>query len=229
MKPVVGTTKQCLIIICVMLMTTCLFYSPASSSESIVMFGDSITAGWPYRRSNGNGCTDCGGYQYTLQYYLDTSGRDAMVYNWGVPGELSSSGVSRIGTVLSFTPANYVLIQEGTNDLLFYIDAATVAYNVYNMASKVISSGGIPIVGTLLPDSTRGAGYDWKGIALANAYIKFYVQSDSRVCLSTQHDAISDLWDAGYSYEGLHPNSWGYFIMGQQWYQDLSELKDCSY
>lgn len=189
----------------------------------IVAFGDSITAGYPYL-TVGNGCTNCGGYELFLQYYLNWEGKGRTVYNYGVSGEylfLSgiNSGINRIDNVMAAVRPDDVLFMEGTNDLSFYVDPGTVAYNVYTAACKVLPWGGKPIVGLITPDTRYGA--DWKRIGKTNSYIKSYVGSDPRMCLIDQNSALAPYWNSGYNYDKLHPNYYGYWLMGLYWYYAL--------
>lgn len=207
------------------LMAGCLFFHGADlkrawAAEKIVAFGDSITAGKPYLRT-GNGCTSCGGYEIFLQYFLDWEGQGRKIYNYGVSGEdLVFDGVNRIDSVMAATRANYVLIMEGTNDLGHYVDPATVAYNVYYVAYKVLQWGGKPVVGTITPDTRYGSS-DWKNISAANTYIRNYVSSTPLMCLSDQYSAIAPYWNSGYNYDKLHPNYYGYWIMALTWYYSM--------
>ena len=111
---------------------------------------------------------------------------------------------------------------EGTNDLTFYVDPGTVAYMVYAMAWRIQYWGAIPIIATITPDSRAGAGIDWKNVENTNALIRYYVAVDPTVCLSDQSTAITPYWDYGYNYDGLHPNWWGYYIIAQTWFSDLT-------
>ena len=115
----------------------------------------------------------------------------------------------------------HVLIMEGTNDLsLLYIDPLTVAYNVYLAAYKAMLWGAKPIVGTITPDTRYG--WDWKKVGVTNSYIKQFVGSTKQMCLSDQNSAIAPYWNSGYNYDKLHPNYYGYWIMGLNWYYALS-------
>lgn len=199
----------------------------ARATETVIAFGDSITAGWPYKMDDGDGCYYCGGYEIFLQDFLDYAGRDAAVYNYGVPGEYTGQALNRIDGVMASTNPDYVLLMEGTNDLAFYVDPQSVVYNLYWMSWKVIMWGAKPILATITPDTRNGL--DWKGIGAANDWIRYYVSNDPLICLSDQDLAIKDYWDYGYNYDGLHPNWWGYWIMAATWYDDLLTLKECGY
>jgi lysophospholipase L1-like esterase len=195
------------------------FAKNKTTGNKIVAFGDSITAGYPYLKV-GNGCTNCGGYELFLQYYLDWDGQGSKVYNYGSSGEyLTFSGINRISSVLASARPNYVLFMEGTNDLSAYVDPATVAYNVYYAAYKVLAAGAKPIVGLITPDTRYGS--DWKRVGKTNNYIKNYVGSTPLMCLSDQNSGLAPYWNSGYNYDKLHPNYYGYWIMGIYWYYAL--------
>lgn len=197
------------------------------ATETIVAYGDSITAGWPYQTYNGNGCSNCGGYELIFQNFLNWTSQDKVILNYGVPGELTGEGYNRIDWVMSATLPQYVLLMEGTNDLTFYVDPGTVAYMIYAMASRIRLWGAIPIVATITPDTRYGA--DWKNVGYTNELIKYYVSVDPTICLSDHSTAIAPYWDYGYSYDGLHPNWWGYYIMAWTWFLDLTTLQQCYY
>ena len=213
------------IAICCFIALSGMLPDKSRAGGTVVAFGDSITAGYPYLK-NGNGCVNCGGYEPYLQYYLDWwDGSGRYVYNYGVGGEyLTFQGINRIDSVMAATyPAEYVLIMEGTNDLAFYFDPATIAYYLYAVAARVTLWGATPIVATLTPDTRYG--WDWKNISTTNAYIKSYVNSNPLMCLSDQYAALAPYWSYGYSYDGLHPNYYGYWLMGVNWYYAIAACK----
>ncbi|WP_417909092.1 SGNH/GDSL hydrolase family protein [Candidatus Electronema sp. PJ] len=218
------TTRKLIIALCgVLVLQGAICRAATVDSRKIVAFGDSITAGYPYLKV-GKGCTNCGGYELFLQYYLDWEGKGRKVYNYGVSGEyVVFQGINRIDSVMAATRPKHVLLMEGTNDLSLYIDPATVAYNIYVVAYKVLLWGGKPIVGTITPDTRYGQ--DWKRVGKTNSYIKSYVKATPQMCLSDQNSAIAPYWNSGYNYEKLHPNYYGYWIMGLNWYYALYYCK----
>lgn len=204
------------------------FPTRSQATEVVVTFGDSITAGWPYMQQDGNGCYNCGGYQYYLQYFYNVLGQDKIVYNYGNPGEYVEEGMARIDSVMAANyPVDYVLLMEGANNLTFFADPGYVAYLLYWVAVRVSQWGAIPVLATITPDNRHGV--DWKNVGVANAYIKYYVQSNPWICLSDQHAAIAPYWGYGYDYDGLHPNWYGYWVMGATWYWDVETLNYCNY
>jgi len=184
-----------------------------AETYTVDAFGDSITAGWVGYTKDGNGCVGCGGYEPTLQTLLKGSGRDAVVKNWGKGGESTSSGASRIPKVLSLDNPRYVLLMEGTNDLLF-LSPDTVRRNMAYMVDVSLSRGVVPILGTITPDSRGG-----KPIAETNKELKkLAVEKD--IALADHYNALKDNWSS-LTADGLHPNSAGYQKMAQVWFDAM--------
>ena len=188
----------------------------------IVTIGDSITAGYPYYpRIEGNGCAPpCGGYQPMLQNLLRTAGKDVLVRNYGVRGAISADGAGRIEDILDSSNPTFVLIMEGTNDLLF-LSAETVRKNLAYMVDAAIARGEIPVLGTIPPDihnSTRNIG---KPIAKANALIR-QLANERNVALADHYDALISNWHE-LTWDGLHPNGKGYEVMARTWFKPLNE------
>ena len=194
-----------------------------AATDIVAAFGDSITTGWPYKTDNGDGCYNCGGYEIYLQDLFNQNNMDIAVFNYGVPGETAGDGLNRIDSVMLDSNADYVLLMEGTNDLSFFVDPATVAYMLYQMAWKVHLWGKKPILATITPDTRYGQ--DWKNVGIANSWIRYYARISSWIRLSNQYDAILPYWDQGYNYDGLHPNWSGYWIMARTWFHDLTGRK----
>ncbi len=83
----------------------------ANAQELIFLaFGDSITDGY------GDTSNPGGGYPTRLQRWLRQEGYDCVVESHGVGGETTSSGLSRIDSVLA-GGGDYLLLMEGTNDI----------------------------------------------------------------------------------------------------------------
>lgn len=191
--------------------------APTHAEQIIVdAFGDSITSGYPYFASNGNGCLPpCGGYEPELQRLLNSSGRDSAVKNFGVGGETSSSGLSRIDGVLSVSRPRYVLLLEGTNEL-YYFSPSTVRTNMSRMAEKALASGVVPVLGTLTPD-TR---YPSKPIASTNSLLR-ELAAEKGIPLADLYSATASNWSA-LTADGLHPNLTGYKVMAQTWFNAIA-------
>ncbi len=187
------------------------FQHTAFAIEKVVGFGDSITAGWPDVTTDQEG-SSVGGYEPPLEKMLIASGQQAVVLNYGHPGESTSEGDSRIQAVLDKEHPDVVLVMEGTNDL-WIVDTATVMTNLASMVDKVIKSGASPILATITPD-TRGD----KPVPQMNDIIRAWAKNNN-VKLADQYTALVDDWDflPLHSGDQLHPNQAGYDVIAQTW------------
>ena len=173
-------------------------------------FGDSITAGYTAYAADGNGClAPCGGYEPPLQTLLKTAGRDAIVRNWGKGGETTDNGASRVSSVLTGDKPRYILLMEGTNDLLF-LSPDTVRKNMAYMVDLSLARGVVPILGTITPDSRGG-----KPISQTNTLLK-ELAAQKKIALADLYAAVKDSWSS-LTADGLHPNRTGYTKIAQAW------------
>ena len=179
-------------------------------------FGDSITAGWVVYHWDGNGCVGCGGYEPVLQSLLKNAGRDAVVKNWGKGGEATNDGASRIDAVLSFEKPRYILLMEGTNDLLF-LSPQTVRANMAYMVDVSLKRGVVPVLGTITPDNRRG-----KPIVETNDLLR-ELASEKNIALADHYAAVAPNWSI-MTADGLHPNSAGYAKMAEVWYHAMKNV-----
>ena len=200
------------------LLTFFVFAPPSLHAGSLVVdaFGDSITSGVPYYTStSGNGCLPpCGGYEPALQTLLNSSGRTSTVRNYGVRGDTSADGLKRIDSVMATTSPNYILLLEGTNDILF-VSPYSVRSNLNLMVDKALARSSVPVVGTLTPDTITS----YKLINLTNTLLR-ELAAQKGVPLADLHSATAPNWSA-YTADGLHPNRTGYNVMARTWYNAM--------
>jgi lysophospholipase L1-like esterase len=193
---------------------------PVPIQPSIVLgFGDSITVGYPYITSEGNG-QRIGGYEPTLEAYLNSAGGSWQVLNYGVFGQTTMEGLSRIDSVVSGYSGAYILILEGTNDVWSGISYNTTVYNLGVMVDKSRNAGLTPVLATLTPDE-RPAAVFYKNIPNTYNPAIRRLATDKSVLLCDQYSALILDW-ANLSYDELHPNTQGYQVMGNAWYQTLA-------
>ncbi len=206
-----------------------LFFSSCSSGPSgpsvdfsdqvIVAFGDSITAGVgddSYPRGPS-------GYPIRLERMLQASFPNAIVLNRGVPGERTPAGARRINSVLARDNPDYVLILEGVNNIR---DSGTswvpgIVTDLESMVLAVKAAGATPLIASLTP--TFGIhDFQMATIELVNPIIADIAAREriAFVDLFTTfsgHAAPKTL----YIEDGLHPNSSGYDLMAQAWFDGL--------
>lgn len=205
-------------------------------TKIIIGFGDSVTEGCGNEASTcGVTCRlgdDCYDYEDSLQSLLTGHAYDFTVNNYGQGGETTSDALSypyRFDSTLSSScneDAEYILIMEGTNDLLHYADGLDVKYNLGVMIEKSRARGLIPLLATIPPDPEPG--HEYKNIPLMNEYISDLAE-ETGVTLVDLYGALSPDWsvytDPRACYEDLtHPNKSGFEAMGAVWYEKLSDL-----
>lgn len=201
-----------------------------ASGYNILMFGDSLTQGV---KRNGldliygityppNGARVDGSYGPRLENLLaDTE--VSYAYNWGWGGEATKIGVNRIDSVLASRDADYILILEGTNDLLGGLSITTARTNLGIMIDKSRQAGIEPILSELPPLSCPkmcgGSGL----VTLLNSEIKTLAE-EKNVVLSKLLEPLEADWETVYtSGDGIHLNDDGYVVMADVWYDSLKK------
>ena len=199
---------------------TLLLVHVADASDSVVAFGDSITRGYPYFTNNGSGEAN-GSYTPGLQSRINGASWDAVVQNYGYPGEYVSFDVGQFGSgeirlkgLLG--SGRYFLIMEGTNDL-HWTGPTAITNALYRMVVDVKNSGGIPVLGTLIPR------YDGEGgnIPTINATVK-QIAAEQEIEVADLYNAPSGAnWLPYLVSDLLHPNLAGYSLMVDVWFNAL--------
>ena len=187
-----------------------------AETYTVDAFGDSITAGWVVYARDGNGCVGCGGYEPALQSLLKSAGREAVVKNWGKGSETTDHGASRIDDVIAHDKPRYMLLMEGTNDLL-YLSPDTVRKNMAYMVDLSLARGVTPILGTITPDSRKD-----KPISQTNALLR-ELATQKQIALADHYTAVKDNWSS-LTADGLHPNSAGYAKMAEVWFDAMKTI-----
>lgn len=191
----------------------------AAFGYEILTIGDSITRGTIYVTGDGNG-RQVGPYQAYLEEYLANKGLISNVYNWGISGETTYGGLSRINTVLSSRAADYILIMEGANDLYEGISPATTTANLKAMITRAKAKNVTPVLGNITPNA-KTSGFDSLVSGSYNPSISIMAGQNS-TWLADQYEALRPDWTSvPLNHDGLHPNLLGYQIMAQTWLDTL--------
>ena len=208
------------------ILSLCLFagLTNAFGYDGIVTmgFGDSITLGYPYIQGYGNGC-NCGIYEKYLEQMLEDNGYANLVFNWGYGGESTAGGLNRISSNIQSSINNwghvdFVLLMEGTNDYSYGFSKSTTIFNLSAMIDRIRSFSVTPLLGTLTPDTQNPA----KNVPEYNSRIRA-MASDKNVILVDHYAAMVANWGA-LNYDGLHPNTQGYYQMAGQWFEHVYSL-----
>lgn len=197
-------------------------------SGIIIGFGDSLTEGCDvYAGQCGWERTGESGYEIELVKLLQNSDRDYIVNNFGHGGETAKDGVARIGQVMA-EPCNegaeYVLVLEGTNDLLHGSRGEDVKYYLALIIDQIVAKGLVPLLATLTPDAEPGHSY--KDIPLMNEYIRDLAQ-EKNVSLVELYGQMEPDWGSytpGCYGDLLHPNVYGFQTIGKIWFDSLADL-----
>lgn len=187
--------------------------------KTFIAFGDSITWG----EVDGNGKTRSG-YEIYLQDLLRKNVRpDDVVVNHGKFGETTDEGLRRLQRVLHGNPnAEYVLILEGTNDLLLGISTETTLFNLEVMLDNTLATRTTPIISTITPLSNSRLNRSLK--KSYNPQIIDMVKG-KRVSLANQHRALDSHWGS-WTVDGIHPNNSGYRVMADTWFKAITKPPD---
>ncbi len=189
-------------------------YPADAADKRFLVFGDSITVG------HGDGGVLCpdntsvGGYPPRLRPRLAPYGIDAEFVNYGLCGEQTSAGVSRIDGALS-AGGDVIIIMEGTNDVSVGISTETTLFNLNEMARKAEQADVEPLLASIIPRGPA-SGRD------TNNSRTFTIGNELRLAAAQNDWAFADPFDAIftrsnffelYYFDQLHPNPTGYGIV----------------
>ncbi|MFC1657633.1 SGNH/GDSL hydrolase family protein [Candidatus Moduliflexota bacterium] len=186
------------------------------NDKVIVAFGNSITAGVGDRSRPP-------GYPYKLELILIGSWPNAIVLNRGVAGERTYQGAVRINRVLARDNPDYVLIMEGINNV-GQTSLSSVIWDLESMVASVKAAGAIPLLASLTP-TTGPHEAKMPGIEALNPMIRNLADRE-KIVFVDQFRAFMNTLDFTtlLDSDGLHPNTAGYQLMAETWYQGLLQL-----
>ena len=161
--------------------------SPRLASKAVILaFGDSLTFG--------TGATPTESYPAILERLV---GR--RVVKSGVPGEVTSEGLSRLPEVLAREKPALLILCHGGNDLLRRLDRQQTANNLRAMI-RLARERGVAIVIIAVPSP---------GIALSPP--TFYREIAAEMGLPVEEEALTMvLSDGSLRSDFIHPNAAGY-------------------
>ncbi len=208
----------------------------SSFGLEVLTSGDSITQGLG-RTAAGqefgvtspvNGAANIGGYQPVLNQQLDAAVEPSTIYNWGVAGDRSFHGVSRIGGVLNSRPADYILIMYGANDLYQGLSSSATQANMDNMISQSFAREVTPIIAEITPNTSNGnfdaaIAFDYNPRLHALAAVR-------EIEIAPMYQALRGLWQVVpyTSGDGLHLNGTGYNVMTTQWFDRIASIEQAN-
>jgi lysophospholipase L1-like esterase len=178
------------------------------AAAGVVCFGDSITQGY-----KGGTAT---AYPTYLSKMLDAA--SFKVVNAGKGGEDTYQGVSRLSKVLEAYKPKYVLLMEGANDVIERISPATTSFNLENMAQQVKTAGATPILSTITPNSDSSFAPENYNPLIVEMSVK------GGFTLIDNYAKVVTEWK-NLTFDGLHPNSSGAYIIAQNFAEPLQSAK----
>ena len=201
--------------------------APTQAASRVLAFGDSVTQG---QGADGVDCrvdppgTTFGGYPRRLETRLQNRGVDADVVNFGLCGERTSSGVTRIDSVLA-TGGDVILIMEGTNDFTpsCCVSFQTILFNLDQMVQKARAAGIEPVLASVVPIE------DPEGNESAETLAGVLQQFTTAAFYADPYNAmidVPDLFENFYS-DSLHPNGPGYGLVADAFVEPTIAALTC--
>lgn len=186
--------------------------SAQSGGQSILFFGDSITAGYGIEQDQA--------FPALIQHKIDSLGWEFSVRNGGLSGETSAGGVQRIDWMLQ-NDTDVFILELGGNDGLRGIDPKSTKQNLQKIIDKVkekYPEAAIILAGMQVPPNL-GADYTRQ---FKNIYPELAQSNDITLIpgLLQEVGGKSDLMQA----DGLHPTGKGHKRMADTIWKTLKPI-----
>ncbi|MCK5003189.1 MAG: arylesterase [Gammaproteobacteria bacterium] len=166
--------------------------TPLSNNAVILAFGDSLTYG--------TGTDKQLAYPAHLQKLLSKT-----VINAGVPGEVSKTGLNRLGSLLKRHRPELLILCHGGNDMLRHYNLKQTKDNLQKMINLAKASNTQVVL----------IGVPQFGVYLSSA--DFYQKLADSNQIPLENTALSDiLADARLKSDQIHPNAEGYALFAKK-------------
>ncbi len=202
-------------------------FNPNLDENIYVCFGDSITYGYIDREPAPEL-----GYVPRLEAILNQNFGASQAINQGIGGENTILGLARIDSVIQSIQGRFILIMEGTNDVITpNLAMSTSASNLREIVRRCLDAGVYPILATILPR------YDAYGV------IKYYsdrILELNRLIRQMAVDfpiAFVDMYEIFNNYPAAdggvfavlsrdlkHPSAKGYQVMAESWFGEIKNI-----
>jgi acyl-CoA thioesterase-1 len=185
----------------------------AATAKSIVVLGDSISAGYGIEVSQG--------WVALLQKKLNEQSADATIHNESISGDTSAGGLARITPALTLHKPNIVIVELGANDGLRGLPPTLIKTNLAEIIHRAQQAGAkVLLLGMKIPPNYGKryidifyAIYPQLAQELGIPYVPFIMEDVALAKDMMQPD-------------GLHPNAKGQpAIADKVWPQLLPLLK----
>jgi len=190
-------------------------------------FGDSITFGMiDYHDAPELG------YIPRLEAVLTDAYGPTRVINEGWPGEVTNQGLARINGVLAENSAQYFLLMEGTNDVVFkHISMDTTVFNLEQMIRICRDELVFPVLSTIIPRNDKR----WKKVFFRERI--FDLNDKIRDLADRIKVSFLDMFEIFYAWpesdggwksllsnDYVHPSIKGYEVMTESWFGEIKRI-----
>ncbi|MGQ9672502.1 MAG: GDSL-type esterase/lipase family protein [Candidatus Aminicenantales bacterium] len=202
-------------------------FNPSLDENIYICFGDSITYGYIDREPAPEL-----GYVPRLEKILNQNFGPTIAINQGIGGENTIGGLARIDSVLKSQQGRFILIMEGTNDVITPgLAMSTSASNLAEMVKRCLKAGVFPVLTTILPryDSYGVIQYYADRILELNQMIRQLVVSFP-ISFVDMDEIFNNypVSDGGVfallSHDLKHPSAKGYQVMAESWFNEIKNI-----
>ena len=201
---IISKNKTLQSLFCLFLLSTMSFSVLASNQIKIMLYGDSLMAGY--------GLSQNENLSSVLSSMFNVGESKVQIINASVSGNTSSNGLARLDWSLADKP-DIVILCLGANDMLRGIDPKLTKQNLNKMIEKMLKNGSKVILAGMRSPDSMGKNYQQK-------FDPIYKE------LSEEHDLIFMpflLEDVAFERDYLqndykHPNTLGVSIMASNLY-----------
>lgn len=176
-----------------------------------------------------------GSYRSGYNYFEDCDNSGFRGIDTKDMADLIATGTSELtgmvtdGPYLNYYPADIILLEIGTNDMVKGKYSVTEINNLLNSVDQYELQSGNPvlvIIGTIISVQNQPCG-SHPGVKLFNNNLKTLVQNrindgDNLILVDMECgagiDYYNEMWD------NLHPNPAGYDKMGQKWFEVINSI-----
>lgn len=208
---------------------------PADAQRTrFLAFGDSITeaAGFDDCPCDEHECRQLCGYPRRLKNLLEDAGMDAGVLNFGLGGERTPEGLTRLDEVLE-VGGDVLLLMEGTNDISRSISPETTIRNLEEMRRKATFAGLDTVHATLVPrfpnaqvDSDNVENARMAGLIRDLAFTGERRLVDPFEVFSRQDNLFEDFYADILDDPVGHPNARGFDLLAETFFNVLTNVDD---
>lgn len=187
--------------------------SMAAAAKSIVVLGDSISAGYGIEVSQG--------WVALLQQKLDQQGTGHIIHNESISGDTTAGGLARIDAALALHKPAVVIVELGANDGLRGLPPALIKSNLAEIARRSQQTGAKVLLLSMKIPPNYGKRY-------IDLFYTIYPQLATELGIPYVPFIMEDvaLTKDMMQQDGLHPNAKGQPVIADKvWPQLLPLLK----